>query len=77
VIELYIKGNSYIESLFTECAPNVQESIKVAVTAICNAKKKDKNVIVVTGSGPNIHEGITTLIAEMIKKNGDSRKYKR
>ena len=31
-------------------------------------KKKNGKVAVVTGSGPNIHEGVTTLIAELIGK---------
>ena len=33
-----------------------------------NAKQRGGRVVVVTGSGPNIHEGVTTLIAEMIHK---------
>ncbi len=39
-----------------------------AVQAIVKAKNRGGRVIVATGSGPNIHEGITTLIAEMIRK---------
>jgi len=32
------------------------------------AKEKGQKVVAVIGSGPNLHEGITTLIAEMIHK---------
>ncbi|HHW11588.1 MAG TPA: hypothetical protein GXX33_01090 [Firmicutes bacterium] len=31
-------------------------------------KEKGEKIVVVTGSGPNIHEGVTTLIAELIHK---------
>src|SRR5690606_1743323 len=31
-------------------------------------KEKGGKIVVVTGSGPNIHEGVTTLIAELISK---------
>src|SRR6056297_2023530 len=43
----------------------VDQSIK----KIVEIKKNNGNVVVVTGSGPNIHEGVTTLIAELIDKN--------
>jgi Deoxyhypusine synthase len=39
-----------------------------AVDAIVAAKQHGGRVVAVTGSGPNIHEGVTTLIAEMIHK---------
>ncbi|MCC6265688.1 MAG: hypothetical protein IT169_19105 [Bryobacterales bacterium] len=39
-----------------------------AVRAIVEAKERGGRVVVATGSGPNIHEGVTTLIAEMIHK---------
>ncbi|MEN8229762.1 MAG: hypothetical protein ABFS38_16490 [Bacteroidota bacterium] len=39
-----------------------------AVNHIVEAKKRDGKVVVVTGSGPNLHEGVTTLIAELINK---------
>jgi hypothetical protein len=43
-----------------------QETLDKAVKQIVDAKKRGGKVMVVTGSGPNIHEGVTTLIAEMI-----------
>jgi hypothetical protein len=35
---------------------------------IIQTKKKNGKIVVVTGSGPNLHEGVTTLIAEFIHK---------
>ncbi|MBQ3455104.1 MAG: deoxyhypusine synthase family protein [Synergistaceae bacterium] len=44
-----------------------QASLKAAVNRITDAKSHGGRVMVVTGSGPNIHEGVTTLIAELIR----------
>ena len=41
--------------------------LRAAAERIAAAKKKGRGVTVVTGSGPNIHEGVTTLIAELIR----------
>ena len=38
-----------------------------AVDQIVAAKERGGTVVAVTGSGPNIHEGVTTLIAELIR----------
>ena len=40
----------------------------LAAERIAAAKQKGGGVTVVTGSGPNIHEGVTTLIAELIRQ---------
>jgi len=45
-----------------------QETLDTAIKQIVETKKRGGRVMVVTGSGPNIHEGVTTLIAEMIHK---------
>ena len=39
-----------------------------SVAAIVAAKRKGGKVVVATGSGPNLHEGVTTLIAELMHK---------
>ncbi len=39
-----------------------------AVAAIVAAKRAGGKVVVATGSGPNLHEGVTTLIAELMDK---------
>ena len=43
--------------------PRSRESLMAAADAIVEVKKRGGNIAVVTGSGPNIHEGVTTLIA--------------
>ncbi len=39
-----------------------------AVGKIVEAKRRGGKVVVATGSGPNLHEGVTTLIAELMNK---------
>ena len=39
-----------------------------AVAAIVAGKRQGRKVVVATGSGPNLHEGVTTLIAELMNK---------
>jgi len=45
-----------------------QASLDKAAERIIEVKKKGGKVMVATGSGPNIHEGVTTLIAELMNK---------
>jgi hypothetical protein len=56
-----------VEALERELDQPTRERVMTAVDRIVDAKKRGGNVAVVTGSGPNIHEGITTLIAELIR----------
>ena len=56
---------SQFRATLDECS---LETLNTAVRQIVDAKKRGGKVMVVTGSGPNIHEGVTTLIAEMIHK---------
>jgi hypothetical protein len=42
--------------------------LRLAAERIAATKEKGRGVTVVTGSGPNIHEGVTTLIAELIRQ---------
>jgi hypothetical protein len=46
----------------------VKGRLKLAVEWIVQAKEKGGKVVAVVGSGPNLHEGVTTLIAELIHK---------
>jgi hypothetical protein len=57
-----------IELLYRNLSPDTKEMLDRAISNIVSAKKKNGKVVVVTGSGPNIHEGVTTLIAELIHK---------
>ncbi|MFV2066259.1 MAG: hypothetical protein ACC645_04715, partial [Pirellulales bacterium] len=45
----------------------VRARVAEAVGRIVDAKRSGGKVVVVTGSGPNLHEGVTTLIAELIR----------
>lgn len=62
------RNREIIKNFYNELSPSVKEMVDSAVDSIVTAKKKGGKVIVVTGSGPNLHEGVTTLIAELIDK---------
>ena len=46
----------------------MREVVDVVIARITETKEIGGKVVVVTGSGPNLHEGVTTLIAELINK---------
>jgi len=48
--------------------PKTRTRVDQAVKAIVETKERGGRVAAVVGSGPNIHEGVTTLIAELIHK---------
>ncbi|MBD3308047.1 hypothetical protein GF339_16500, partial [candidate division KSB3 bacterium] len=60
--------HAVIEKLYTALDERTQQRVDQVVTRIVEAKEQNGSVAVVTGSGPNIHEGVTTLIAELISK---------
>jgi hypothetical protein len=57
-----------IELLYRDLPCDTKEMLDRAIESIVSAKKKGGKVVVVTGSGPNLHEGVTTLIGELIHK---------
>lgn len=57
-----------IEKFRSELDERSREALGAAAAAVTAAKKRGGKVAVVTGSGPNLHEGVTTLIAELIEK---------
>ena len=57
-----------IRQYYYELLPQVKEMVGKAVESIIKAKNNGGKVVVVTGSGPNLHEGVTTLVAELIDK---------
>lgn len=57
-----------IENLYGGLAPKVRRRLDEAVERIVRSKEAGGKVVAVVGSGPNIHEGVTTLIAELITK---------
>jgi len=54
--------------LSASLSSGVSEKLDLAVKKIVEAKDRGKAVIVATGSGPNLHEGVTTLVADLIHK---------
>lgn len=48
-------------------APEMLERVNQAAEQIVSVKEKGGRVAVVTGSGPNVHEGVTTLLAELMR----------
>jgi hypothetical protein len=48
--------------------PASRDHLQKAAAKIVAVKEHGGSVVAVTGSGPNIHEGVTTLIAELIRK---------
>ncbi|MBW1691426.1 MAG: hypothetical protein JRJ70_11885 [Deltaproteobacteria bacterium] len=57
-----------IRSMYNGLAQKTRERLKQATDLIVKAKERGGKVVAVVGSGPNIHEGVTTLIAELIHK---------
>ena len=60
-------GISQLEYFRSSLDERSLESLNAAVDRIVSVKNRGGKVMVVTGSGPNIHEGVTTLIAELIR----------
>lgn len=58
----------FVKELKSGFSPENLDSLETAVQAITSTKESGGKVVVVTGSGPNLHEGVTTLIAELVRK---------
>jgi hypothetical protein len=61
-------SNALIRRLHDSLPASTQDHLARAIRKIVAAKERGGRVVVVTGSGPNIHEGVTTQIAELIHK---------
>ena len=57
-----------IEDMYNNLPPKAKTRLKRAIELIVKAKEKGGKVVAVVGSGPNLHEGVTTLLAELIHK---------
>ncbi|MBU0735333.1 MAG: hypothetical protein KKG10_14400 [Proteobacteria bacterium] len=57
-----------IEAMYKGLTAKTRSRLNLAVKVIVEAKERGGKVVAVVGSGPNIHEGVTTLIAELIQK---------
>jgi hypothetical protein len=61
-------NNKLLDAIQAELPTTTATRLDEATKAIVQAKKHGGKVVVATGSGPNIHEGVTTLIAGMIRQ---------
>jgi hypothetical protein len=57
-----------IQGYYDQLQPDTQHLLDIAIERLVEQKKKGGKVMVITGSGPNLHEGVTTLIAELMDK---------
>jgi hypothetical protein len=57
-----------IDGYYAELDESSRLSLDESIRKIVEAKRAGGKVVVVTGSGPNLHEGVTTLIAELMRK---------
>ena len=64
-----VTNREIIGKIYQGLSSDVKELLDRSISSIVSAKKRRGKVVVVTGSGPNIHEGVTTLIAELIHKD--------
>ena len=58
-----------INKYYQELEQTTKDNLNQAIDKIIEAKKKNGKIMVVTGSGPNIHEGVTVLISELMDKD--------
>lgn len=57
-----------IEKYYLQISEDSRRFLDESIKKIVEAKRNGGKVVVVTGSGPNLHEGVTTLIAELMDK---------
>lgn len=60
-------SRDHIESYFRNMPDSSRERVNQAVERIVAAKRNGGKIMLVVGSGPNLHEGVTTLIAELMR----------
>ena len=68
-------SRSFVEELRNSLPASTRTHLDNAIRAIVRTKQQGGRVVVVTGSGPNIHEGVTTLIAELIAQASCGRRH--
>jgi len=59
--------HEFIARLKDDLPEGVREYLQTAIDRMVDTKRSGGKVAIVTGSGPNLHEGVTTLIAELIR----------
>ena len=61
-------NRTLLNNFYEELDERSRKALDSAVSKVAETKKRNGKVAVVTGSGPNLHEGVTTLIAELMDK---------
>lgn len=59
--------HTFLQCLLGELPTVTRTRLEEAVARVVAAKQRGGKVVVITGSGPNLHEGVTTLIAELMR----------
>jgi hypothetical protein len=57
-----------VQNYYKQLQPDTRQLLDAAIEAIVEQKRKGGRVMVITGSGPNLHEGVTSLVAELMDK---------
>ena len=57
-----------IEQFYENLGERSQANLDNAISRIVEAKRRNGKVMLVIGSGPNLHEGVTALVAELMDK---------
>ncbi len=58
----------FIDQYYSRLTSESQAALDEAVNTIVRQKELGNKVMVITGRGPNLHEGVTTLISELMHK---------
>ena len=57
-----------VKTMYDNLHEKSKKRLKKAVELVVKTKEKGGKVVAVVGSGPNLHEGVTVLLAELIHK---------
>ncbi|MBN1832709.1 MAG: hypothetical protein JW896_11430 [Deltaproteobacteria bacterium] len=63
-----VTDRKLLKDTYEALSTRTKSRLKRAVDWIVKAKEEGGKVVAVVGSGPNLHEGVTTLIAGLIRK---------
>lgn len=62
------KHKAVIDRLYKGLPAEARSFLDASIKKIVEVKRHGGKIVVATGSGPNLHEGVTTLIAELMDK---------
>lgn len=61
-------NRTLIEQFYNDLDERSRAALDESIAKVVETKRRGGKVAVVTGSGPNLHESVTTLVAELIRK---------